>query len=113
MNSFSLIDKRLQDCLNSFGKIDQSLVYYDGYLLNEPSSYLYAGEESYAANYALHGEIRAFDDGTNFKVFKTIDEEEAKWYPVDFLVSSKSFLPKEYKEAITNYLIKEEEEYNG
>ena len=25
MNSFSLIDKRLQDCLNSFGKIDQSL----------------------------------------------------------------------------------------
>ncbi len=25
MNSYSLIDKRLQDCLNSFGKIDQSL----------------------------------------------------------------------------------------
>ena len=37
----------------------------------------------------------------------------AKWYPVDYLVSSKSFLPKEYKEAITNYLIKEGEEYNG
>ena len=33
----------------------------------------------------------------------------AKWYPVDFLLSKKSFLPKEYKEAIANYLARLEE----
>lgn len=65
----------------SVGKIDQTLVYYDGYLLNEPSSYLYAGEESYAANYALQGEIRTFDDGETFKTFDCIDQE-AKWMPM-------------------------------
>ena len=66
----------------SIGKIDQTLVYYNGYLLNEPTSYLYAGDESYAANFAYHGEIRAFDEGTNFKVFDCIDKE-GEWLPLD------------------------------
>lgn len=67
----------------SIGKIDQTLVYYDGYLLNEPGSYIYSGEENYAANFALHGEIRAFNDGTNFKIYDCIDREVGVWLPLD------------------------------
>lgn len=66
----------------SIGKIDQTLVYYNGYLLNEPTSYLYAGDETYAANFAMHGEIRAFDSGTNFKVFDCL-EKDGEWLPLD------------------------------
>ena len=67
----------------SIGKIDNSLVYYDGYLLNEPTSYLCAAEESYYANYAVHGEIKAFDDGLNFKIFDSLERDVGEWLPLD------------------------------
>ena len=56
----------------SIGKIDASLVYHNGYLLNEATSYLQGGDESYAAHSAMHGEIRAFNNGNDWKIFNAM-----------------------------------------
>ena len=53
------------------GQIDQTLVYHNGYLLNESGSYHFGGDRDLAAISACHGEIRAFDGGTDWKVFNT------------------------------------------
>lgn len=53
----------------SIGKLDASLVYHNGFLLNEPTSYRYEGEPGFAAASAMHGEIRAFHNATEWKVF--------------------------------------------
>ena len=58
------------------GQVDQTLVYHNGYLLNESSSYLYYGDSNTAAISAEHGEIRAFGGGTIWKVFNTNTADE-------------------------------------
>lgn len=60
----------------SIGKIDETLVYYNGYLLNENRSYLFEGEEGFATATAMHGEIKAFNKGTVWKVFDTEDRSD-------------------------------------
>ena len=55
----------------SIGKIDATLVYHNGYLLNEEKSYLFEGQEEQATYVAIHGEIKAFDFGNSWKVFDT------------------------------------------
>lgn len=59
------------------GQIDQSLVYHNGYLLNESGSYLFGEDRDLAALSACHGEIRAFDGGTTWKVFNTESADPA------------------------------------
>ena len=53
----------------SIGKIDATLVYHNGYLLNESSSYRYSGQEEHAVVSAVHGEIKAFEQETKWKMF--------------------------------------------
>ena len=72
----------------AIGKIDQTLVYHNGCLINESSSYLYGGDQDLAALTARHGEIRAFDGGTTWRVFNTETADEYKgikgtWEVVD------------------------------
>ena len=65
----------------SVGKIDESLVYHNGYLLNESSSYRYEGEQGYAAVSAMHGEIKAFNGGTEWKVFNAEKKDVRRGVP--------------------------------
>lgn len=65
----------------SVGKIDESLVYHNGYLLNESSSYRYEGEQGFAAASALHGEIKAFNGGTEWKVFNAENKDSHRGIP--------------------------------
>lgn len=72
----------------SVGKIDASLVYHNGYLLNESSSYLQGGDEEYASHTAMHGEIKAFDNGTSWKIFNALKTDpiynvQGIWEPID------------------------------
>lgn len=70
----------------SVGQIDASLVYHDGYLLNEKSSYLCEAEEGYAAASAVHGEIRAFNLETSWKWFdatKQTEDSKGIWCDLD------------------------------
>lgn len=65
----------------SIGKIDETLVYFNGYLLNEKKSYRFEGEESHITAIAKHGEIRAFKNETAWKVFDTNVTDEKKAIP--------------------------------
>lgn len=65
----------------SVGKIDESLVYHNGYLLNESSSYRYEGEQGFAATSAMHGEIKAFNGGTEWKVFNAENRDTHRGIP--------------------------------
>lgn len=65
----------------SVGKIDASIVYHDGFIINEPSSYRYEGSEGFAATSALHGEIRAFRNATEWKIFNADKRDDRKGIP--------------------------------
>ena len=65
----------------SIGKLDASLVYHDGSLINEPSSYRYEGEQGFAAASAMHGEIRAFNNATEWKIFNAETKDTRSGVP--------------------------------
>ena len=65
----------------SVGKLDASLVYHNGYLINEPSSYRYEGEPGFAAASALHGEIKAFGNATEWKIFNAERKDTKRGTP--------------------------------
>lgn len=55
----------------SVGKIDATLVYHNGYLLNENKSYRYDGNIRDITSVAVHGEIKAFEYENSWKIFDT------------------------------------------
>ena len=65
----------------SVGKIDETLVYHNGYLLNENRSYRFEGEEGFITATAMHGEIRAFQNETVWKIFDTSVADKKKAIP--------------------------------
>lgn len=64
----------------SVGKIDETLVYHNGYLLGESKAYRFDGSQELAASGAAHGEIKAFNNETIWCIF---DEETSSWLPFE------------------------------
>ena len=86
------------------GKIDNSLVYRNGFLLNEPESYLYHGEPGFAAVTAKHGEIRAFNGGEDWKVFNATkaDTKKGTYGVWEVATSNTAAEVKSFSDSYTN-----------
>lgn len=65
----------------SVGQLDESIVYYNGYLLSEAKAYRFEGDESYATSTAMHGEIRAFNNETSWKIFNAEYNDKREGVP--------------------------------
>ena len=59
----------------SLGKIDETMVYHNGYLLNETKSYETNTNKDALANTAIHGEVKRFTEDNSWAVFDATDAD--------------------------------------
>lgn len=85
----------------SVGKIDETLVYHNGYLLGENKAYRFDGAKETAASSAMHGEIRAFNNEADWCIF---DAETLSWITVTSSSSSLSNLADDVKSFSNSYI---------
>lgn len=59
----------------SLGKIDETLVYHNGFLLNEKGSYETNANREAAKTSAVHGEVREFTENNTWAIFDATDAD--------------------------------------